>query len=959
MSAPVLSPRYRAVSASREIATRVATERIGLFPDYFIPLLESLVLQTETSLRELPGAKDHFDLDLILQTTAVDMVDTLYGLNLRSLVWDFHRERRERGAVFDASSGAFYADYESEIGTADFHARLGTRLPVLERLNREAIQRRAELMGLTARNFLKDRDDLLAAGLAPQGPVTALRASNGDLHNGGRTVVFVETETGGVVHKPRPMHIEHLAQQLFDHLNPWLRDDAPLLLPRLLTRPEHGWQEKVAAKPVENIEAARRFSYRMGALSVAFGVFGSTDLHCDNVIAWGDCPAFVDLETLFQLRSRVGMENAYDDSPRMPVLETGLLPYQVPGMLVDIDISGIGRLEAQTSVHTSLGIVDERTDAVRIDRIPTTIAQADNLLTLGGRPLPVRWFPEDFEGGLRDGLLAVRRTEPALRRTIEDADFHVRQVLRPTVHYGRILAAATHPDYLVSDEARSGLLRKLKPISSLPHELSSAVHRLEVAAMERGDVPYFQVRSGSRAISAPADGSVEGTFHLDPKADTLEVIDRFMDIDDVQHRHLALMSLVASDPAVPTRPVDDVPRPGGYLDELLSGSPVQVPIALADLLRDLNVCPQSPAWMIPNVAQAGGSAGLGPATPSLYEGGGIPLLLTHTGRRADLDLAREIFMPHYLDAVAPVGSPLGRAVFSGSAAAAYLLDEISQATGDSTMGVERDRRLASILTEPAHKEDPRDLIGGIAGTAAFISSPGRADLVSTHREIVDAAVVEMLAVLREDGLVPWEFAHGKLGVAWALARVAAAIDHDEARHTAAVHLESALGRWNVLPETTVPRVADSSWCKGDAGALIALGEGLLLVGHDIAQVRDQIEPIVIRALRAASGIGRDLSPCHGVTGTVQALTHLSSVLGHDDYRFRAARLLEDRLNRVRTDGYNGGLRHSQGHLTYMTGLAGIAHTCVIVESPDVGSPVALTTTSGLKRLRIQREGAHK
>lgn len=941
------------------LAQAVAEERIGLFPQYFTPILAEFLTRLDPALH----AADPLgltDSDAVRKVAVHDVVDALFGLNLRTLISLFHDFRRAAGDAFDAGSSTAYEQFEQHTATAEFHREIAARYPVLPRLITHLLDRRVALLATTVEHLVADHDDLLATGLISAKPVVALRISDGDLHNDGQTVVFVETAEGGaVVHKPRPMQIEALAQVLLDVVNPHLRADCPLELAPVLTRTGHGWQGMVTPQDAADIPAARRFAYRMGAYSVVFAALGSTDLHCGNVIARGDAPVFVDLETLFQLRGRVDMQDALHGSAVMPVLETGLLPYQIPGALVDVDISGIGRLEQQTSVHTTLGVVDHRTDAVRLDRVPATVEQTTNLLRLAGKPVAVREFSRDFDAGVQDALIAVRHRTDRLREVILNSAFQVRQVMRPTLHYSRLLGAATHPDYLVSDHARTALLNRLKPISSMPHPMSAAVHALEVASLERGDVPFFAVPTGSTSLIAPMDGEVAGVFLRPPEADAAGVLDTFCSISDRQHRYLALLAVTTSEPDVVTRPSDDAADPGGYLDDLLIPGPGQFAHRIADLIRHTDVCPQSPAWMIPQLAQAGGSAGLGPATASLYDGGGIPLLLLHTGRDADVQLALAGSGERYLAATAPVGSPLGRSVFSGPAAAAYLLDEMATVTRDPEYATRRDAQLDALLDQPRHPADPQDLIGGLAGTVAFLCGPGRPDLVARHAGLIRAGLAEMRELLASsdgDRLPAWEFAHGRLGLAWAMARAGAATGDSAALASAAEHLHAAQAHWSSLPEPTRQLTSDASWCKGHAGALIALGEGLLLTGHGSPQVRRRLAPVVRRAIAAAGGRGRDLSPCHGATGVAAALLHLSVLLGAPEYAHQARDLVRDRFTRVRTEGYNGGLHRSAGSLSFMTGLTGMAHTCIVVTAPTVGSPLALTTTRGLTTLLSAAEG---
>ncbi|HIW29278.1 MAG TPA: type 2 lantipeptide synthetase LanM [Candidatus Luteococcus avicola] len=943
ISGPVLTP-----ATAARLASRAATERVGLFPQAITPLLEDFVVRLGAIIGQLAPSLDlGLDLEELGRQAALDLADELSGLSLRALVADFHLQRAQQGRSFDTASSAAWAEYEATTHADEFTASLFERFPVLGRLVAQSVDFRLRLLHEAVQHLVADQQDLREAGLLPEGSLLRLRVSDGDLHNGGRAVVLADFTEGSIVHKPRSLGCEDLASRLLDLVNPGLRADCSLRVPRLLDRGDHGWQEFVATAPAADLAAAGRFAYRMGAFAVVFAALGTTDLHCGNVLACGEEPMFVDLETITQLRNRIDRAAMVEAGPRMAVLETGLLPFQVSGALVDIDISGIGRADVQESRHQSTSLVDLGTDGVRLGTVPSTLLQSDNLLHLAGRPVAIRDFETDFDAGLQDALAAIRSVSVPLRDAIRASRFQVRQVMRPTMRYARLLQAATHPDYLGQEEERSRLMSRLHPVPGLPQTMASAVHALEVHALERGDVPCFVVDSHSTSLWAPIDGEVPGVFDLTPVEDMLEVLRRFLEVPDQQHRYLALASLSGSVPTVATTERDDAPHPCGLFSDIVAGGATLLPARVTHLLDQLDISPSSneSSWLIPQVT-GHGRLGLGAATASLYDGGGIPLLLAHTGAAGSAERA---LSDNFLKAVAEPAAPLGRSLFSGPAAAAFLLDEMAGVTRGAHWSGRRDALLHQLLSTPAVEGAPADLIGGIAGVAAYLAQPGRSDLVDAHRRLLDEALPELVAVLESGFLPPHETAHGALGVAWSLARLGQALGDEHALDVARARLADSRDHWRGM-RADWPHVHDASWCKGHAGALLCIAEGLVLTGDQPTQVLAEVAPLIGLTEQAALGRGRDLTPCHGISGSVQVFVHLSRVLGAPELAVRGARILDERLARVGQIGFNGGLHRSQTSLSYMTGLTGLAHTALIASGAPVGIPLALTTTAPLRDL---------
>ena len=95
----------------------------------------------------------------------------------------------------------------------------------------------------------------------------------------------------------------------------------------------YGWVEFVPARPLPDRAAADRFYRRQGALLALLHALHAADMHFENVIACGDQPVLVDIETLFH-PSLATPTDAGDPAARMlaeSVHRTGLLPIMVVG----------------------------------------------------------------------------------------------------------------------------------------------------------------------------------------------------------------------------------------------------------------------------------------------------------------------------------------------------------------------------------------------------------------------------------------------------------------------------------------------------------------------------------------------------------------------------------------------------------------------------------------------------
>lgn len=275
-------------------------------------------------------------------------------------------------------------------------------------------------------------------GGKPLGRALEVRSGLSDPHNGGRTVAIVRFASGlRVVYKPRAVGLE----AAFHHLVAWWNEWAgPLTLfaPGVIDRGAYGWMEFVTHEACADRAAARRYWARAGALLALTGLFDATDLHFGNVIAHGEHPVVVDLETLLHPRT---------PGPDRTLLDTGLVPAWIRGPDGgSYDVSGFGAITPQ---RYQGAVVPLRENVVRVG---TDILSAAD-------------FTDQMEAGLlRAGALLCERRAELAAQVQRFRGLEVRVMRRHTETYR---AAMDDPAALKT--------------------LSAA----ERAALGRGDIPRF------------------------------------------------------------------------------------------------------------------------------------------------------------------------------------------------------------------------------------------------------------------------------------------------------------------------------------------------------------------------------------------------------------------------------------------------------------------------------------
>jgi lantibiotic modifying enzyme len=338
-------------------------------------------------------------------------------------------------------------------------------------------------------------------------PLTEVRTSAGDRHNGGRSVALLRFGSGrGVVYKPKDLRHGVAMMKLLEFLND---QGAPLNLAvrDVLPRGEYGWEERIEPAPTNEPGGFNRFYRRLGMLTRLVQVLSGRDFWADNLLAEGEFPHFIDLECLY--------------TPPTP------LPTSLPATSRDLS----ERLE-RTALSTSILLMSWLPSPDMPGRDFGCLSHADELITEWGTPFPLPpyrpwndqgladpWeYAEEVVQGFRDMHDVLVRAQSQLLADdgplMSFLEIPVRHILRSTPEYYQILRTSLHPFALINGTTRDTLLAALYslPCSNDPSESGLAITNAEVDALRQLDVPTFMTETTSTSLFAPPGLEVRGHF---------------------------------------------------------------------------------------------------------------------------------------------------------------------------------------------------------------------------------------------------------------------------------------------------------------------------------------------------------------------------------------------------------------------------------------------------------------
>lgn len=372
-------------------------------------------------------------------------------------------------------------------------------------------------------------DTASSTGDAPSFVVDAIQCGLSDPHRGGLEVAVLTFTNGArLVYKPRSLGMEAAYADLLDWCN---RQGVPLtLMPTAtLDRGEYGWMAYVAAEACADAEAARRFYFRTGQLLCLLYALGGSDWHSDNVIAAGEHPAVIDLETLFQPGERAQQDGATvgarwsrpaDDLFWSSVLRTGFLPRWELGAdgSVAYDLSALGGYGVQASPWPAHVWRAVNTDAMRTDWEHRTLPAGQNAPSLGGAALE----PGEYLEEITDGFQAMYRFLLHHRATLVGPDSPLRWfrgqplrfIFRDTGLYYAVRRRSLSPAALKSEATRALALETLGRAHLVEPDQRGTpeILRAEIEALWRLDIPYLTLPSPDSAALDTGDRMLDGAF---------------------------------------------------------------------------------------------------------------------------------------------------------------------------------------------------------------------------------------------------------------------------------------------------------------------------------------------------------------------------------------------------------------------------------------------------------------
>ncbi|MEQ8996696.1 MAG: type 2 lanthipeptide synthetase LanM family protein [Coleofasciculus sp. B1-GNL1-01] len=904
-----------------------------------------------------------FDANTILSILLADLPQQLLWMLTPTMVLELNVARLQE-LLSGKTAQERYVSFLQRLQEQDVAIQLLQDYPVLARQLALCIQQHIEVKLEFIQRLCTDWAAIYTAFSPDKEPgvLEQVNCSISDSHNGGRSVIIAKFQSGfKVVYKPKPLAVDvHFQDLLY-----WINQKAvflPLKPLKIINCGTYGWVEFIESSSCSHRSQIERFYQRMGGYLALLYALDATDFHLENLIASGEHPMPIDLETLFQPRKIEpnSPEAIFIANQRMAqsVFRIGLLPQRLwrQGESAGIEVSGIGATDGQIMPERILTLAEKGTDEMRMTRQQIPLPESKNRPRLHEAQVNVLDYKESIITGFttiyqflmkhQDELLAQ---DGLLTRFASD---EVRVVLRESRTYALLLRESFHPDVLRDALNRDRLFDRLWVDVENRSYLAQLI-KAEQESLWQGDIPKFTTYPNSRELRLNEQKRIPDFFEISGMEQVQHRIQQLNPEDLAWQVRLIESSLstlgmkaeAVEWVSVSLPEIQTIPE-----QETLNSELLQTACAIAERLESLALRDGEMASWIGIKLMDKHHWTVAPLGWSLFDGiPGIALFFAYLGEVTQESrytrLAQQAFftLQRQVEYDRSIITSIG--AFDGWGGLIYTLTHLGSLWRQSEL-LNQALEWVDILPKLIENDNHLDVIGGVAGcigvlVALYHCIPDeriKAVAIQCGDRIIsqNQPMEQGRAWMPEDGTNALTgFSHGAAGMAWALLELATLTGEERFRSSAvaAITYERSLfspDAKNWLNSAGEQDTFSVAWSHGAPG--IGLARLHSLKHLDDAQIPLEINTALETTL--AHGFCGNHSLCNGMLGNLEFLLQASQTPNYSTWHSSVTRLTASILESLHQQGWRCGLPLGVETLGLMTGLAGIGYGLLRLAAPQ-------------------------
>ncbi|MES5888392.1 MULTISPECIES: type 2 lanthipeptide synthetase LanM [unclassified Bacillus cereus group] len=941
-----------------------------LFYAFYVPFFNYSLEVISNKLKGIPEEKrSYINMENLKKNILSTVADRISRIGLKVLITEINMARtgdllsgeneKER---YDSFMNDFLQDKE-------YILSLFNSYPVMIRLMVETIHSTVDAMFEIVYHYTEDRDQLIELFGKDFNTLTSIDLEAGDTHQNGRTVAMLNfNNKGKLVYKPRSLKTD----ELFNELLTWINKKGfkkPLKNLTVLNRDEYGYQEFITGSECNTSQEVENFYYRQGGYIALFYILNSTDFHHENIIADGEYPIFIDLETLFS--NTIELSDKLIDTKsasiqlsldiKDSVFQSLMLPVKFSDdPLIDYDLSGLGisgELEVEPSAVNALDNV--YSDQIKMVKQKIKLQEFNNTPRIKQKKTNASEYIQKIINGFTDmyKLILNNKHEFILENGPLYAfkDTFARQVFRPTEAYARFVAASIHPDYLKNGVDRESLFYYLWHGVNLQPKFSR-ITKYEIQDLLRADIPYFTFKVGSTSLFSADKIEIKDFFDKNSIDIIHEKLTKLSNKDhDRQIEFIKLsLSAIATNEQKTYNPYGFKEVEKNLLDTKTNHKDQFLNEAkkIGDEIIDLAIVGENfkdALWFGLNLDN-NEQFKLSPIGTDLYNGSqGIVLFLGVLAKETNDEKYKKYAIAglNHVEEKVKHTKLHSTSAFSGYSSISYVCAYLGEIWNDRKL-IDKSReyinKIDSLLIED---ETMYDFIGGLSGSLLVLIRLYEKFNFTELKPICDLIAQKLLKQtshqIKTNTLLTG-LAHGASGYAWPLLEYAYKMDQTHLLNDILAILNYENSKVNDTQDNWLDLRGEKNleapafWCHGAGG----IGISRLMMSQFIenATINDDLQKSVHILMN--KGFGTTHTLCHGDFGNLDFLLTYAKMTKNNEYIDISREIGEYVLKQKEENGkWNFDQNGDTNILGFMIGTSGIGFELLRLNNPDIPSVLNL------------------
>ncbi|CAF1120170.1 unnamed protein product [Didymodactylos carnosus] len=479
---------------------------------YYLPLLETVIRDMVLYLENVGCINiDHVLFDLI-QTIANELDDMI----LPTVVYEIHSHKgRLSGETAMDRYKNFFFDHSAQTWASTSRTIVKKHKFLFDMMNGYCHSTIDNVKYCL--NCLKnDKTDIYQKLLicAEINELCKVTLSGSDRHRNGQTVLFLSfNNQQKLVYKNSNSSIDKTFELFINKLN--LLPPYDIKIRNYLTKDGYTWYEYLKHESCQTEQELKHYYIRSGSLLAIVDLLNFTDGHCQNLLAYGQYPILLDLETLYHNFQCNGSQSNDERS----IIYTGLIDRQEDYEKNDRNESRSAFQTTGLMVETFQPLVfNDHTDEIKLFFVntknsPLSIDQCtsgprymllQNSPCFNGQTYTIHSYLNDFIHGYKYTYSHIEQRKDQLLDNSNQFWFELnqllstRQIMRSTLFYSMLIRHLQQPHLALSKAMAQDYL--FKYLSKHSSNVNPNILEYEINELLKLNIPYFTQQPNSQQL---------------------------------------------------------------------------------------------------------------------------------------------------------------------------------------------------------------------------------------------------------------------------------------------------------------------------------------------------------------------------------------------------------------------------------------------------------------------------